>query len=298
MVAISMEIIIFSVFFTVLFIVIAIYAVKKIRVFYLDDKRKHIRKVNNYISSCFRIINKKKYDCSIFVSFTENEKCSKEFFDLSGFNKKESSLKIAQVEFWNAKNIALFDFCLDEFDDYFYDGLKAIVDKLYKKRRRRPINGIILPVSISKIINDKISNDTFTLRYLKCCKYIEERFKQKIPVVIFPIGINNIKNFHAFYSCLDREEKLMPLGFCSSNTEKGVDFDLSWNDFVNSLFDNTIEKLNSVDSDLSKKIIYFLSQIVLLGGQVESYLSYLGNHLFNKNIFLSGVFFCPKVKKA
>lgn len=165
---------------------------------------------------------------------------------------------------------------------------------ILEKRSKRPINGVILNLSIEKLItsNNKEAPSISTVKTKLAA--LNSTYGNKVPVYIIVNQLNKLDGFEAFQSMLSDDQLKSPFGLsiASYQSNQDLDFDKRYKILEDTLNASLIRHSSTSDYDKNQQAYLFTRQFAGLK-QIFSNLanSFTENEMGANNLSIRGIYF-------
>lgn len=166
-----------------------------------------------------------------------------------------------------------------------------------KKRWKRPINGVILTISVDTLIN---KNEKELEDYAKDLRNrfdeISNAFKSKIPIYLLVTKTDKIEGFKEYFSSINEDEKAEILGVTFDDQEESIDTSI-----IQPELESLLERLNSSildkvhkewDNDSRSKTLLFCHEFSVLFEKLNMFAEIgFAQTRYRKPLMLRGIYF-------
>ena len=183
---------------------------------------------------------------------------------------------------------------------------KGFLNIFAKKRSKRPINGIVLNISIDTFLN-KSENELE--QYAKDLRNrfdeLSDGFVSSIPIYLVITKSDNLEGFNEYFSNISEDEKDEVLGITFDDPNENVDTKI-----LNVKFDELLKRLNSSvidkihtewEEDSKSKILLFCDSFSEVFERINIFTDICFSQTrYRKPLMLRGIYFTsiPKVQEA
>lgn len=172
---------------------------------------------------------------------------------------------------------------------------KYFLNFFIKRRWRRPINGIVLSISVDTLINRNNKDlENFAKQLRDRFDELSRAFMSSIPIYLLITKSDKIEGFNEYFNSLSKEEKDEILGvtFVNENLDKN-DLTKEFSDLTQRLNSSVIEKMHfEWDEKNRGKIFLFTDKISQLLSKVTYFVDICFSETrYRKPLMLRGVYF-------
>ncbi|GAB1261912.1 type VI secretion system membrane subunit TssM [Aurantivibrio plasticivorans] len=165
----------------------------------------------------------------------------------------------------------------------------GFLGRLKKVRPKRPLNGVIVTISIDEIINKTATQKSFQAVAIKQrIQELNNHLGMELPVYVIFTKLDTIAGFNSFFADLDQEDRDQILGFTFPEAKPGMvtdfidQFSDSYTALSQQLNDRVLQRLSSEANPKKRALIYeFPRQMVGLRKELKGFLQ----QIFTPNQF-------------
>lgn len=168
---------------------------------------------------------------------------------------------------------------------------------LGKKRWKRPINGVILTVSVDTLLEKNTKElETYIKDLRERFDELSSAFMSNIPIYLLVTKTDKISGFNEYFSNISEEEKDEVLGITFDDDEESIDKSIiqpKLEELLERLNSNVIDKINKEwDSDAKSKILLFCSEFSQLFEKLNTFVDIgFAKTRYRKPLMLRGIYF-------
>lgn len=170
---------------------------------------------------------------------------------------------------------------------------------LKKTRPKRPLNGIIVTISINDILNKTATQKTLQTKAIKQrVQEINDQLSMDLPVYVVFTKVDMIAGFNSFFSDMDKDERSQAWGFSfpvskGSKTNNVDSFEREYKLLMERLNTRVLARLDKEKNTKKRALSFeFPKQMYALEGLIEEFLSGIfSSNQFETSFSLRGIFF-------
>jgi type VI secretion system protein ImpL len=178
-------------------------------------------------------------------------------------------------DWYFASNAVLIDTAgryLSQPDDVSKSGWETLLGQLRRRRRARPLNGILITLDVDTLKGDESLLEALARQVRDRLNEIQQRLNVDVPVYLMLSKVDRVEGFDAFFDQLGREESEQVLGVSFRKDQKGTDALI-----LREEFDALLQRLNTqviarihVERDIGRRglILEFPDKLSLLGDRL------------------------------
>lgn len=175
----------------------------------------------------------------------------------------------------------------------------GFLNRIKKARPKRPLNGIIVTISIHDIISKTATQKSLQITAIKQrIQELNNHLQMKLPVYVIFSKMDMVAGFGSYFADLEKEDRKQIWGFASPNRQGSPDalanwFDQEYAKLVTNLYQRVNHRLSRESSQQKRSLICeFPRQMQALQEQLEEFIATIfSTNQFEAPLFLRGVFF-------
>ena len=174
------------------------------------------------------------------------------------------------------------------------------VDWIGKTRSRRPLNGAIITIDISKLMNQQASERKAYAAVLRTrLREIMEKTGTRLPVYLILSKFDLVEGFNSFFTNLPKAQRDQPLGFtftldAITNFDQWLDeFDQHYGRFSQNLAEQSFDQMAKANSQEDRNLIFsFTRQMAGIKNTLQEFLAeLLESDQYSTAALVRGVYF-------
>lgn len=175
----------------------------------------------------------------------------------------------------------------------------GFLSRIKKARPKRPLNGIIVTISIQDIITKTATQKSLQITAIKQrIQELNNHLQMKLPVYVVFSKMDMVAGFGSFFADMEKEDRQQLWGFSTAGRGNGSEelaswFDQEYNQLITGLYKRINHRLNRESSQQKRSLVCeFPRQMQALQEQLEEFISTIfSTNQFESPLFLRGVFF-------
>lgn len=181
----------------------------------------------------------------------------------------------SHCDWYFANNAVLIDTAgryLTQEDDVARSAWATLLAQLRKRRRSRPLNGIIVTIDVDTLKGPETNIETLARQVRQRLKEAQQRLHANLPVYLILSKADGVTGFDIFFDQLSREESEQVFGTSFRKEQNGTDAVVLRAEFdalLHRLNDQVVSRLHA-ERDITRRgrILEFPNQLAMLGDRL------------------------------